>query len=124
MIFLPFLVRGILLAGFTANAAVILHLGTVLHHTFLFALALFVTEHLLLGLVLFAFYAHKIGCAILTSPSTTAPIVGRQLVLGAFDTSRTRTIALLAFGIALLDGHVGIAKTDDLGLAIGTGSHH
>jgi len=54
IIFLPFLVRGILGALLTAGAVVLGFHGAIFHHGLLLALAHFVTSHLLLGLVAFA----------------------------------------------------------------------
>ena len=54
IIFLPFLVRGILGALLTAGAVVLGLHGAILHHLLALTLALFVAHHSLLGLVAFA----------------------------------------------------------------------
>jgi len=92
----------------------------VLHHALTLALALFVTQHLLLRLVLFAFDAHKI---ILTSPCATGPIVRAQFTV-SLDSSRPSTVGLFAFWGGLLDSHAGVAKSNDLGLTILTGANN
>jgi hypothetical protein len=47
---------------------------------------------------------------LLTVPSTPTPIVGGQLVAFTLDATRPSAIALLASWLALLNGHIGIAK--------------
>jgi|SaaInlLV_10m_DNA_1039704.scaffolds.fasta_scaffold08949_4 hypothetical protein len=58
---------------------------------------------------------------VLTIPGATAPIVGRQLVAFALNATRPSAIALLASWLALLNGHIGIAKTHHFLFPILTG---
>lgn len=48
---------------------------------------------------------------MLTVPSTPTPIVGGQLVAFTLNATRPSAIAFLASWLALLNGHIGIAKT-------------
>jgi hypothetical protein len=48
---------------------------------------------------------------LLTVPGTPTPIVGGQLVAFALNATRSSTIAFFASWLALLNGHIGIAKT-------------
>lgn len=78
-------------------------------------------HHLLTGLVLLAGFAHK---TILASPCPATPKIRRQLVASSLDSARPSAIGLFTLRIRLLDGHVGIAKTNDLGLSILTGADY
>jgi hypothetical protein len=79
-----------------------------------------VPHHLLARLILFVFHAHR---RILTRPSPAAPVIGRELVRRALDAARPSAIGLLTGWRRLLNGHVGVAKTNDFGLIIGTGAN-
>ncbi len=59
----------------------------------------------------------------LASPCPSAPKIGRQLVRWAFDAARTSTIGLLTGWRRLLNGHVGVTKSNHFGLTIGTGAN-
>lgn len=65
IIFLPFLVRGILGAHLTAGAVVLGLHGAILHHALLLTLALLMAHLLALGLVLFVGLAHRFNRTII-----------------------------------------------------------
>jgi hypothetical protein len=68
-----------------------------------------VLHHLLLGLVLLVSFAHGL---ILTSPCAPAPIVSRQLIGSTLNATRSGAIGCLTGRRRLLNGHIGITKSD------------
>jgi len=60
----------------------------------------------------------------LAGPGFSAPIVGREFVRRTFNAAGSSTIGLLTGWRRLLNGHVGIAKSNHFGLTIGTGANN
>ena len=100
-----------LTARFAVGAAISRHLTAlaIFHHTIALTLRAFVLHHLLLGLVLLVRFAHGL---ILTSPCAPAPIVSRQLIGSTLDATRSGAIGCLTGRRRLLNGHIGITKTN------------
>jgi len=98
-----------LLAGLAVATAIGLGTLAVFHLTLTLAFAAFVLHHLLLGLVLLVKFAHGL---ILTSPSTTRPIVGRQFIGRSLDATGSSAVGRLTGRRRLLNGHIGITKSD------------
>jgi hypothetical protein len=100
-----------LTARFAIGAAIASHLTVlaIFHHTIAFTLRAFVLHHLLLGLILLVRFAHGL---ILTSPCAPTPIIGRQFIGSTLDATGSSTIGCLMRRRRLLNGHIGITKTN------------
>lgn len=102
-----------LTARFAIGAAIASHLTVlaIFHHTIAFTLRAFVLHHLLLGLILLVRFAHGL---ILTSPCATRPEICRQLIRSSLDAARSSAVGRLTGRRRLLNGHIGITKTNYL----------